>query len=200
MRAVRVVAGLIFLLALSAWPAGADTGNPMPAVWRETHVSFFYMGRTSRYSCEGLRDKMRAMLLDLGARRDLKITTIGCDDSAPLGRSSSLGPSVNVVFSSPALPDAAAKPLHPGDLAAVDARFEVFTITRDVFRNMDIGDCELVEEFAHQVLPKLVTRAVKEDITCVPNQQSGSRFLIRGEILRALPQGEQAAHQGATTP
>ena len=112
-----------------------------------------------------------------------------------------MGPSVSVVFSSPALPDATAKPLHPGDLGAADARFERFTITSDVFRNMGIGDCELVEEFAHQVLPKLVTRDVKEDITCVPYQQSGSRYLVRGEILRALPRVEQGPNrQSATTP
>jgi hypothetical protein len=72
-------------------------------------------------------------------------------------------------------------------LGVVDARFEAFTITGDVFRNMGSADCELVEEFAHQILPKLVTRNLKRDITCVPFQQSGGRFLVRGEILRALP-------------
>jgi hypothetical protein len=45
----------------------------------------------------------------------------------------------------------------------------------------------LVQEFAHQVLPKLATRNLKQDITCVPFQESGGRFLIRGEILRTLP-------------
>jgi len=59
----------------------AVTGIPMAAVWREQHLDFFYMGRTSRYTCDGLRDKVRAMLLDLGARRDLKIAAIGCEDS-----------------------------------------------------------------------------------------------------------------------
>src|ERR1019366_9472143 len=58
-------------------PAAA---NSVPAVWKEQHVSFFYTGRTTRYSCNGLRDKMRAMLLDLGARRDLKIVPLGCED------------------------------------------------------------------------------------------------------------------------
>jgi hypothetical protein len=52
---------------------------------------------------------------------------------------------------------------------------------------MGAADCELVEEFAHQVLPKLATRNLKQDITCVPDQQSGGRFLVRGEILRSLP-------------
>jgi hypothetical protein len=87
----------------------------------------------------------------------------------------------------PALPEPKRRPLHPGDLAAVDARFETFTITSDAFRNMGVADCELVEEFARQILPKLATRNVKLDIACVPFQQSGGRFLVRGEILRAAP-------------
>jgi hypothetical protein len=97
-----------------------------------------------------------------------------------------MNPSLNIVVSTPALPDAAAKPLHPGDLAAVDARFEAFSITSDPFRNMQMADCELVQEFARQILPKLVTRELKRDISCMPNQQSSSRFLVRGKILRTL--------------
>ena len=168
------------------------TGIPMAAVWREQRIDFFYMGRTSRYSCDGLRDKVRAMLLDLGARRDLKIAAIGCEDSGRM-RTNSPVPSLNITFSAPALPDPSAKPLREGDLAATDARFEPFTIASDAFRNLGFGDCELVEEFSHQILPKLVTRALKRDITCVPFQASGSRFLVRGEILKPLPRAEQAA-------
>jgi hypothetical protein len=165
-------------------------GNPMAAVWKEQHINFFYMGRTSRYSCEGLRDKVRAMLLELGARRDLKIAAVGCEDYDRV-RVNSLAPSLNIIFSAPALPDASAKPLHEGDLAATDARFESFTITSDAFRNLGVGDCELIEEFARQILPKLVTRELKRDITCVPYQQSGSRFLVKGKVLRPLPAAQQ---------
>ena len=182
-------------LAAATQPAAAPTpvtGIPMAAVWREQHLDFYYMGRTSRYSCDGLRDKVRAMLLDLGARRDLKIAAIGCEDSGAT-RVNSPGPSLNITFSAPALPDSSAKPLHDGDLSATDARFESFTIASDAFRNLGFGDCELVQEFSHQILPKLVTRALKRDIACVPYQVSGSRFLVRGEILRALPRAEQAA-------
>jgi predicted aconitase len=82
--------------------------------------------------------------------------------------------------------------LHAGDLAAVDARFEPFTLTSDAFRNLSVADCELVEEFARQILPKLSARDVKSDITCVPYQTSGSRFMVRGQILRALPRAEQS--------
>jgi hypothetical protein len=187
MRFVWLLAPVGLMCVVSAWAADAGTGNPMPAVWKEQHLSFTYTGRTSRYSCDGLRDKVRALLLDLGARRDLQIAAIGCEPTTRLVPLAYVGPSLEIVVSVPALPDAAAKPLHPGDLMAVDARFEAFTIANDVFRNYGTTDCELVEEFARQILPKFVTRNLKQDISCVPFQQSGGRFLVRGEILRALP-------------
>jgi hypothetical protein len=188
MRSVWMLAisGLILLAPVR--PARADGGKSIAAVWKEQHMSFLYSGRTSRYSCDGLRDKVRAMLLDLGARRDLQITALGCENTAAQARLGSLGPSLNIVFSAPALPDANLKPLNTGDLAAVDARFEAFTITGDAFRNMGAADCELVEEFARQILPKLVSRTLQQDISCVPFQQGGGRFLVRGEVLRAVPQ------------
>lgn len=208
MRCFSARAVVCLELAFAAWPVGAATpipaapipavGNPVPAVWKEQHVDFVYMGRTARYSCDGLRDKVRAMLLDLGARRDVKIEAIGCEDYNR-AHANSPEPGLDIIFSAPALPDAAAKPLRPGDLAATDARFVAFTITSDAFRNMGIGDCELVEEFTRQILPKLVTRDLQQDIACVPYQQSGSRFLVRGDILKTLPRGEQAAGQQRLT-
>jgi hypothetical protein len=198
MRSVCLFVGLGLMCAVPVWPADSDTGNPVPAVWKEQHLSFLYMGRTSLYSCDGLRDKVRALLLDLGARRDIRVAAIGCEDSAARVRLESSGSSLDIVVSTPALPDAAAKPLHPGDLAAVDARFEAFTITSDPFRNMGSADCELVEEFARQILPKLTTRGLQQDIACVSFQQGGGRFLIRGKILRTLPRAEQGAVKDAS--
>ena len=194
MRAVWGLASVCLIFAWPLWAAGEGMGNPLPAVWKEQRVDFSYMGRTARYSCEGLREKMRSLLLDLGARRDLKVSLLGCNESAPL-RHGYLGPRLSIVFSSPALPDAAALRLHAGDLSAVEARYESFTLTSDAFRNYGVGDCELVEEFARQILPKFATKDVKQDITCVPYQASGSRFFVRGEILRAA-----AMPKTATSP
>jgi hypothetical protein len=171
MRSVWVLGAVGLMFAAAVWPAHAGGGNPIAAVWKEQHLDFLYLGRTSRYSCDGLRDKVRAMLLDLGARRDLRIAALGCEGAAAR---------MQLVFSTPALPDPKQKPLHPGDLAAVNARFEAFTITSDAFRNMGIADCELVEAFAQQILPKLAARGVKREAACV----------VRGEILRTLPPGQ----------
>jgi hypothetical protein len=192
MRLGVAIAGAGLLLTAPLWAGGAETGDPVAGVWKEQHLTFTYMGRTSRYSCDGLRDKVLALLMDLGARRDMKITPVGCVEARPSTRLGWLSPSLALVFSSPALPDPSVQPLHAGDLAAVDARFEPFSLTSDAFRNLSSADCELVEEFARQILPKLAAREVKSDITCVPYQESGSRFLLRGQILRALPRAEQS--------
>jgi hypothetical protein len=182
--------GLCVIVVFAVLPAAADSDGVLPAVWKEQHLQLTYLGRTSRYSCDGLRDKVRALLIELGARRDMKIVAAGCAELGEHLHPGRFMPNVHVVFSSPALPDTA-KPQHAGDLSAVDARFEAFAITSDAFRNMDIGDCELVEDFARQILPKLAVRDLREDIACVPYEESGSRYLIRGRILRALPRAAQ---------
>lgn len=185
MQILWVMAGVGLLFSLPLQAADPAVGIPVQAVWKEQRMDFSYMGRTARYSCQGLRDKMRSLLLDLGARRDLQVSLLGCDESAPLGRGY-LGPRLGLVFSSPQLPDPSLKPLRPGDLMPVDARYESFVLTSDAFKNYGVGDCELIEEFAHDILPHLGARNVKRDITCVPYQASGSRFFVRGEILRAV--------------
>jgi hypothetical protein len=184
MRTIWALAGMGLVFALPVAAADPIVGSPVQAVWKEQRLDFSYMGRTARYSCQGLRDKMRSLLLDLGARRDLQVSLYACDESAPL-RKGYLGPKLGLVFSSPALPDPGAKPAHPGDLLPVDAHYEPFTLTSDAFKNYGVGDCEFIEEFVREILPRLSARALKQDITCVPYQAAGSRFFVRGEILRA---------------
>jgi hypothetical protein len=185
MRAVSwIVAAGLLMGGVSLASDMPDSGAPLAAVWREQHVNFVYVGRTSRYSCDSLEQKLRALLLELGARVDLKVHTLSCDPAKT---------DLELWFSSPALPRAEARPVQPGDLDAVDARFERFTLTNDQFRNFGSADCELIEEFVHQVLPKFATREVRSDTECTAyqDQRSVSRYLVRGQILRTLPTAER---------
>jgi hypothetical protein len=50
----------------------------VPAVWKTQELRFDYIGFTSKYSCDGLRDKVESVLLLLGARRDLEVRPFGC--------------------------------------------------------------------------------------------------------------------------
>ncbi len=50
-----------------------------PAVWTPKEIQFTYMGFTTHYTCDGLRDTIKEMLLQLGARKDdLKVTEQPC--------------------------------------------------------------------------------------------------------------------------
>jgi hypothetical protein len=187
MRLIKQQVGLGLVAAILM--ASASIGAPsaaLPAVWKEQSIDFVYFGRTSRYSCDGMRDKLRAILETMGARRDIRAVAAGCPANSDPRDLLESSPTVHLVFSSPALPDASAKPAHAGDLTPIDAQFEAFTIAADAFRNMQPGDCELVEEFVRQVLPKLATRNVKTDVTCIPHELSGSHYSVRGEVLRPL--------------
>ena len=184
--AVTAIFAPVVFTAL-AW--GGDTqpvpaGSSLPAVWKQSKIEFHYFGRTSRYSCDGLRDKVRALLLDVGVRSDMRLRTNGCE----IGRISlnGISPGLSIEFSSPM--QRAATDMPPAtEEKPFDARFEPFSFKQDAFRNLNVGDCELVEEFVRQILPKLSSRNLKQDITCVPYQQSGSSYRVSGEILKAVP-------------
>jgi hypothetical protein len=177
--------GLLAAILFGSQSFGAENAA-MPAVWKEQCIDFSYFGRTSRYTCEGIRDKLHAILAIMGVRREIHAVTVGCADTGDPRDLREMSPTVHLVFSSPSLPDASAKPAHAGDLAPLDAQFEAFSIVTDAFRNMQPGDCELVEEFVRQVLPKMTTRNVESDVTCIPHQLSGSHYSVRGEVLKPL--------------
>jgi hypothetical protein len=50
-------------------------------------------------------------------------------------------------------------------------------------RELALGDCELIEQFRDKVLPMFTTRSVESQMTCVPNQLSGSAINLRFEVL-----------------
>lgn len=189
-KGTQAILAAVLAAIVAAIPAGpaafAADDAPLAAVWKQQSVDFLYFGRTSRYTCDGIRDKLRAILGALGARRDIHALAVGCAEAGDSPREllHEMSPTVHLVFSAAALPDASARMAQPGDLAPVTARYQPFTITTDAFRNMQLGDCELVEEFVRQVLPKLVTRNVEKNITCVPYQLSGSQYTVSGEVLK----------------
>src|SRR5579871_317039 len=70
-----------FLLAvpLCCTAAEGTTDETQPAVWTPKELTFVYQGFTTKYSCDGLRDKVMRALLQLGARKkDLKVEETAC--------------------------------------------------------------------------------------------------------------------------
>jgi hypothetical protein len=181
MRPIGLAASGSLLLVSMAGTALADSSPATLAAWKEQRLEFTYEGRASRYSCEGLSEKVRAMLLDLGARRDLSLEPSGCAHVDGL-RPDAGNPRLRIVFFAP-VPVALGRGA-PRTHGATLARFESFTIVGTALRNMGVGDCELVEEFVRRILPKLTVRNLTEEIRCSPERPALSHFLVQGQVLR----------------
>ena len=78
----RALLTAVPLLCSAAWAGNPLVPTEQPgaakAVWTAKQVHFVYHGFTTHYSCEGLRDKVRKALLELGAAKDLKVREGAC--------------------------------------------------------------------------------------------------------------------------
>jgi hypothetical protein len=180
---------LASVLSISpTWAAAAD-GSAAPAdaqsaVWTPKQLHFLFQGFTAHYSCDGLEDKIRHVLKDLGARSDLEVHSTGC--SSPLGRPDPF-PAVNIKMSvlEPAPDNATATNLVGAHWKRVDLHLE-----RDPV--WEAGDCELLEQIKQKILPLFATRNVDFASNCVPHQAMlGTR--LSADLLVADPKDMQAA-------
>jgi hypothetical protein len=183
-RAVPALAAC--LLVSSAWAAeagpasasaSAAAGEGQPAVWTEKELTFVYLGFTTKYSCDGLRDKVRGVLLDLGAqKKDLKVQQLGCSSS--MGRPDPFpGVRVKMRVLQPAsgTPDDKQTPVA-AHWKPVDLKL------RDSFTT-DSGECELVEQIRHKIVPLFAARNVDLKTNCIPHQATATRPTLRLEVL-----------------
>ena len=180
----RAITLMICMLSL-AMPVVAVAGDAVLAAWKHRQVEFTYMGFTTLYTCDGLKRKVKSLLRQLGARRDLKVSTSGCEFHP--GEIARL-PRVRLDFHAPALRESGDR--DPGP--PVPAEWKTVVIKRDQPKDLGVGDCELVEQFRDQVLPAFATRDVSGHVSCVPHQLSGSRFDLRFQALVALPSPDLA--------
>jgi hypothetical protein len=168
------------LLGSSAWAAEANSASSaaaaesQPAVWTEKELTFVYQGFTTRYSCDGLRDKVRSVLLDLGARKkDLKVQQLGCSSAA--GRPDPF-PGVRVKMSVLQPASGTADAPVPAHWKPVDLKL------RDSFTT-DSGECELVEQIRHTIVPLFAARNVDLKTSCIPHQATATRPTLKLEVL-----------------
>lgn len=164
-----VGASLLVTLCLGASPALAAGSGEEGATWVQKVVNFRYVGFTTKYSCDGLRDRMRRILLQLGARDDLKLTGYGC-----IGvNSPETTPGVRIVMH--VLQPAAAA---AGQTVAAHWKSVDLLADRDL---LDAAlDCELISQVNRDVLPQFALRHVDYRATC-----SAHTPLIGGTRLKA---------------
>jgi hypothetical protein len=175
-QTTRIISSFTLLASFAAGVANADAS---PGTWQKHQYSFFAMSFTSTYSCDGLADKLKVLLLAAGARADVKASGT-C--ARGFGRPDKLAQADLTFYT--LVPDANAK---TDDGLRADGQWRSVTLNEHSPRELGIGDCELVDQFRSQVLPMFATRDLNNQTTCIPHQDSGSNFNLKFESFAALP-------------
>ena len=174
--AMVALAGICSGAGSSAATAAEPGGQVVSGAWQHHHVNFSYYGITALYSCDGLENNIRSLLLHLGARKDAKVSARGCPN----------GPSV------------------PGKVAIVDVDFYTLSPSSDGNDTvqaqwmpvlvspthpyfMSHGDCELIDEMKDLISKNFSLREVDYRTDCVPHQVNIDDFSIKAQALKELP-------------
>jgi hypothetical protein len=168
----------------------ADEGSPATApelgVWQKHEYSFAYLGFTSTYSCDGLADKLKLLLIAAGARKDAKSQPGAC--ASGFGRPDKFARASLTFYTL-----APAGGAGSSDTQSVAGIWRQVAINDRSPRELRVGDCELVEQFRNNVLPMFATRGVESHTTCIPHQESGSTIDLKFDSFSAAPKAA-AAH------
>jgi hypothetical protein len=171
-------AGIAVLCLGTCNVAGADEA-PVQALWAAKKLNFTFMGFTARYSCDGLLDKVRKILLDLGARPDLKVAATGCDRG--FGTPSRFPGVAGTVYVLVPLGDKA----PPADTQPVNADWKSVVVAPRGEPLSAAGDCELTEQIKQVILPLFSSRNVEYTSTCIPYQLIVGGTRLKAEVLLA---------------
>jgi hypothetical protein len=169
---VAVAALLLTSADAGASPAQASAASGVEATWVPREVNFVYVGFTTKYTCQGLQDKVRNILLKLGARDDVKVTSYGCERVA----GPEINPGVRIVMN-------VLQPAGPRTGRSVEARWQMVDVLAD--RNLvDAAlDCELIVQLDRDVLPLFATRHVDYSAACAAHQQFVGGTRLKADVL-----------------
>ncbi len=170
-------------------PGAAAPRAAVQGVWQKHEYDFAYMGFTTTYSCDGLADKIKLLLIAAGARQDAKSRAGACANG--FGRPDKFARASLTFYTL-----APVASVTTADSKPVEAVWRPVSFAYRSPRELTAGDCELVEQFRNNVLPMFTTRNVDNHTTCVPHQESGSNISLRFESLAALPKEPAAPKPG----
>lgn len=179
LTAGAAVFALLALPRVSAAEDGSTDGAVVTGTWVHRHANFTYWGVTALYSCDGLEDNIRALLVHLGARKnDVKVSARGCPHGPSIPGRNAI---VDLDFYS----------LSPGTDAnsanTVQARWTPVSVNTTHPYFMGRGDCELVQELKDILTKNFSFRDLNYRTDCVPYQENIDQFSVKAEALKPLP-------------
>ena len=171
-RLAAVAASLTVTALAGAQPAApVSPGAPsvQAAVWTPKELVFQYVGFTTKYTCDGLLQKMKGVLTMLGARQ-VQVRNAGCLGTAAPETVTGVYIKVDV--------------LQPVAGTAKDKAVPALWQPVDLLARRDpvnaAADCELIEQVKQKILPLFATRNVQYSSACAAHQ-----LLLGGTKLKA---------------
>jgi hypothetical protein len=183
----------------AADPAARPTVN---AVWVPQSFNFAYFGITSLYSCDGLRDVARYVLLRAGARPDDLKVRVTCVETGGAGVEQMPQVRIEAAFPAVATPELLERLRNDpkreltarvrGESDKAEDALKPFPAERRTIaidgrgdRRIDDGDCELLQHLVRHVLtPAGVTEAAGSRLNCVPRTVTIGAVGLRLDTLQ----------------
>jgi len=168
---------------VSAWsdtpasPAANSHGDSVAAVWTPKELNFSYHGFTTKYSCDGLRVRMHDLLLELGARSDVRVRSYGCTRAVGPDPFAGVDIKMNVL-----------RPATQQHTQIVAAHWQAVDLRNDRdFRDPEdaAANCELISQIKQEILPLFTTRNVDYSATCEHHHVVVGGTRLKADVLKA---------------
>ena len=201
-------AGACLLAALLSPAVYADASDAaaksVQAVWKPVEIKYSYVGFTTAYNCDAFEQKVRGILLRLGAPEQTRVQANGCIDVTRPSRNFFV--TINSAAVIPASeakepPDKATRELaerltgkkDPLKTDPFPAQWKTVELSRDRRLDLAPGDCELMEGLSKDVLPKLSIKIVSDRVLCTPNNLSITTPELTVSALVPLPKADESS-------
>jgi hypothetical protein len=170
-----------FIASSSGRVAAATNDGSVDAIWKTQQMSFEYGGYGTRYTCRSLQQKLRRVLLHVGANGKIVLQSGGCDGQSGYAR-------FQVLLESPV--EATAENIReattyrpdqillahtrgerlpaPEDVKRFRAVWKTVSFARERSMQLDSSDCDLVRALRRQILQKMAVQIVRDNLRCSP--------------------------------
>jgi hypothetical protein len=179
---VALLLGLGSLAANSASDQPGAVSSSERSAWKHHHATFSYYGLTSLYTCDGLEDKVKQILLYLGARKGVQVQASCARGPNAPSHQAWVTVDFDALQAAPDSPDA----------DSVQAHWAATQVAPRRPRFMEDGDCELIDDLRAVLKDGFSWRGLDYRASCVPHNLELGGFEVRGEVLQ--PAAPAPAH------
>lgn len=179
-KSLAALAGAALCIGGGAATALAAADNTLPSVWEHHQASTAFFGQTSHYTCAGIEDTLKHVLLYLGARPDLKVTASCPDPIAPVKSAV-----VQTDFYS-------LQPASSGAANTISGEWVPIELTPQSPSRapyLDTSECELVYQFKDLFTKAFSFRDLKYHTACFPHSVTLLDYSVQGQVLKPEAHG-----------